>query len=364
MEAKLRKDMNPDFQWDLTPIFESDNAWQAAYAKAEAAVKGLEKLPGTLAFSDESMKTGLDGIFAAQEAVERVYSYAFLAKSGDNGDPKYQEMEARAINLFVALETATAFVSPEILSIPAEMLEDWMAGEGLATYRHMLGDIVRGRAHTLDAKGERMLAMLGDVAQTPGTTFDMFESVDMRFPNVHDETGAEVPLTHGSFTVYRESRDAKVRKEAFETYFKGFENYINTLASVYGGAVKLNCFQSDVRSFGNACEAALFGNNVPVSLYDGLIEAVHGALPAMREYLALRQRALGLKELHLYDLYTPIVDEVAFDMPYAEAQKLVKAALAPLGEEYAALLDRSFSEKWIDVYENQGKSTGALKYSP
>ena len=240
------------------------------------------------------------------------------------------------------------------------MIEPWLERDDLKTYRHLLDDITRRRAHTLDANCERLLAMLGDVAQTPGNTFEMFESVDMTLPSTHNEAGDTVPLTHGSFTVFRESRKRSVRKEAFKAYFGAYGHYINTLASVYGGSVKMDCFIADARHFSDACEAALYGNNVPVSLYDGLIEAVHDALPTMRDYLVLRKRSLGLKELHLYDLYTPMVEEVDFEMPYARARVLVKEALKPLGEEYQALLDRAFNERWIDVYENDGKSAGAF----
>ena len=360
MNAKPRRDMNPEFMWDLTPIFKSVEEWRAAYDEAEKAVKSLSDLPGTLVYSEDHLARGLDRISHAQELAERVYAYAFLCKSGDNGDPAYQEMEARAINLLVALETATAFVKPEILQIPAEMLEIWMKRDELKTYRHMVDDITRSRSHTLDANSERLLAMLGDVAQTPGSTFDLFESVDMRLPSIVDEAGETVPMTHGGFTVFRESRDARVRRDAFETYFGAYGQYINTLASVYGGAVKLDCFFANARKFSNACEAALFNNNVPVDIYDTLIETIHEALPDMRDYLALRKRALGLEELHLSDLYCPMVEDVEFSMPYAKAQQLVKEALKPLGEEYQALLDRAFKEKWIDVYENQGKSTGAF----
>ena len=360
MNAKPRKDMNPEFMWDLTPIFKDASEWRDAYDEADKAVKALSDIPGTLVYSAEHLAAGLDRITHAQQLAEKVYDYAFLCKSGDNGNPDYQEMEARAISLLVALETATAFVNPEILQIPAEMLDIWMELDALKPYRHLIDDVTRSRSHTLDANSERLLAMLGDVAQTPGNTFDMFESVDMQLPSIVNEAGETVPLTHGGFTVFRESRDARVRREAFEAYFGAYGQFVNTLASVYGGAVKLNCFNAQARKFKDACEAALFNNNVPVGLYDALIEVIHEALPDMRDYLALRQEALGLKELHLSDLYCPMVEDVEFEMPFARARQLVKDALKPLGEEYQALLNRAFSEKWIDVYENQGKSTGAF----
>ena len=319
----------------------------------------LQDLPGTLGGSAAALKAGLDRIGAASELAERVYAYSMLRKSEDGGDPVSQEMEARAISMLVALQTATAFASPEILAIPPETLDAYMQDEGLSTYRHMLSDIARGRAYTLDHNGERILAMLGDAAQTPSNVFDMLTEVDMRFPAVHDESGAEVPLTHGSFGVYRESRSQSVRREAFENYFGEYQKYINTLAAMYAGNVKLDCFTADVRGYESACAAALFSNNVPVELYDNLVSAVHDALPAMREYIELRKKRLGLDAINLYDLYAPIVEDVEIDMPFEKGRELVKAALRPLGEEYQGLLERAFSEKWIDVYENQGKATGA-----
>ena len=219
MESKRRQDMNPEYMWDLSPIYESDDAWKAALNEASAAVKTLSDIPGTLGNSAEALKAGLDRVHEASCLAEKVYGYAFLRKCTDNGDPVGQEMEANAIGLLVALQTATAFLQPEILSIDADRLAGYMKREDLATYRHMIDDIARKRAHTLDAAGERMLAMLGDAAQTPSNVFEMFESVDMRFSNVHDEAGNEAPLTHGSFSVFRESRSQAVRKEAFETYF-------------------------------------------------------------------------------------------------------------------------------------------------
>lgn len=359
MDAKRRGEMNPEYMWDLMPIFESDDAWRAALKAAEASVASLADIPGTLGQSAEALKAGLDRIYAASEGAERVYAYAMLKKSEDGGDPARQEMESRAVSMVVALQTATAFVNPEILAIPKRKLSAWMKDESLRIYRHMIEDIARNRAHTLDHKGEKLLAMLGDAALTPENVHEMLTNVDMRFPPVHDENGAEVPLTHGSFGVYRVSRSQAVRREAFEAYFGEYARYANTMAATYAGAVKLDCFNAAARGFESACAAALFGNNVPVSLYDNLIEAVHAALPAMREYIELRKERLGLDVLNLYDLYAPIVDDVKIDMPYSDARKVVKAALKPLGDEYQALLNRAFDEKWIDVYENEGKHSGA-----
>ena len=284
------------------------------------------------------MKNGLDIFFAASEKAELVYVYS---------------------NLIVAANTAVAFLEPEILSIDSEVLAKMTQAPALATYRHMLEDTERSRAHTKSAEIEQILAMMSDMSGTAKKSFTMLESVDMTFPKITDEKGEEVTLTHGNFGVYRESADQRVRKDSFEQYFGEFKKYINTLAALYTGNVKKNNFNTRVRGYNSACEAALFGNNVPVSVYDKLTEAIHGGLPTMRRYLELRRRVLGLDELNMYDLYCPMVKEIDMTVTYDEAKELVKKATLPLGEEYQKLLDRAFSERWIDVYENKGKTTGA-----
>ena len=205
-----------------------------------------------------------------------------------------------------------------------------------------------------------MLAQLSDAAQTPDNSFTMLESVDMTFPTIRDEAGREVALTHGNFGVFRESSDPRVRRESFEAYFGEFKRYINTFAALYAGSVKFDTFFASVRGHKSACEAALFANNVPVSVYDSLVEAVHSRLGTMRQYLALRKRVLGLSELNMYDLYNPMVESVEFKMEYAQAKALVKEALKPLGEAYGALLEQAYAGRWMDVYENKGKTTGAF----
>ena len=359
MELKNRNEMDPRYMWDLTPIFADDARWEEELKNAAETVKKISALPGTLADSAESFKAALDCVYAASEKMERLYCYAFLRKSGDNSDPKSQEMEARCIGLLTGFQAAASFLNPEILSMDPEKLKAYMDDERMATYRHMVEDVCRARAHTLDAEREKMLAMLSDAAQTPSNVFDMFESVDMTFEPVSGEDGEEKTLSHGSFAVFRESRCRSERSDAFAKYFGAFAKFINTLAAMYAGSVKFDCYHADVRGYENACQAALFSDNVPVGLYDNLVSTVHGGLDTMKRYLELRRKQLGVDELHLYDLYVPIVDEVDFSMSYDEACALVKEALKPLGEEYGKLLDRAFAEGWIDVYENKGKTTGA-----
>ena len=359
MMQKSRTEIPLQYTWDFTPIYESDEAWEVALNATDASIESISALSETLVSSVVSMREGLDLLFDVAENVQKVFLYAMLNKNLDNGNAKYQTMYGKAMNLQIRFSTASAFLEPLILSVEREKLAQMQADPLLAPYRHMLENIDRMRAHTKDAKTEEMLAMLADAAETPSDCFDMLESVDMTFPNVTDECGNSVALTHGNFGVFRESTDARVRREAFETYFGEFKKYINTFAALYAGNVKMDNFFAQVRNYGSACEPALFANNAPITVYDRLIEAIHQGLPIMRRYLELRRRVLGLEELNMHDLYCPIVKGVEMKIPYEEAKKIVREACKPLGDAYQRLLDRAFNERWIDVYETKGKTTGA-----
>lgn len=360
MALQTRAEANKEYTWDFSGIFPSDEAWEAAYEKADKGIDKIPALAGTLGQSAESMKTALDLITAVSQEVELVYLYASLHLSTDNGDPKFQAMAGRATNLYVKFSTAVSFLEPEIVSIDEKKLAEMMQAPGLATYRHMVEDAARAKKYTLDAHAEKMLAMLSDAAGTASDCFGKLESVDMTFPDIQNEQGETVTLTHGNFGVFRESKNPEIRKKSFEAYFGEFKRYINTFAAMYAGNVKMDNYYTRVRGYASTCERALFADNVPVSVYDKLVEAVHAGLPTMRRYLDLRRRVLGLDELNMYDLYCPMVADADMKVPYEEAQKMVLEATKPLGEEYGSLLRRAFSEHWVDVYENKGKTTGAF----
>ncbi len=357
---KARNEIDPKYQWDFTPIYPSDEAWEQEVNDLMQEVEKLAAVEGTLGNSREALKAGLDMLAAVGERLERVYCYASLHRAADGGDPKAQEMDGKATNLYVRFSTATAFIEPEILEIPEETLREFLAPEEMKTYRHMIDDITRSREHSLDKAREKMLAQLGDVYGIPSDAYEMLTNVDMELPKIRDEKGEEVQLSQGNFGMYRESSDRAVREAAFKAMFGTYGKFNNTFAAMYAGSVKLDQYNADVRGYGSACEAALFGTNVPISVYDSLIEAVHNALPTMRKYLELRKKALKLDKLDMYDLYCPMVKDVDFRIPFEDSKAYVKAAAKPLGETYQKLLDRAFSENWMDVYENKGKRSGAF----
>lgn len=360
MNPISRKDADPRYMWELSHIFESREAFEAAFAEAAGKLEDIASLRGQLTRDAATLKSSLDKIYSAAQDVEKVYLYAYLHKESDNSDPDYQTLAGRATTLLVELSSAVSFMNPEILSVGGKRLRELIEDETLASYRHILEDIARSAEHTLDENGERLLAMLGDVSETPSDTFGMLESVDMSFPDITDEDGKAAALTHGNFSVYMTSPDRRVRREAYEKYFGEFARYINTFAALYSGNVKFDTFFANARSFDSALAASLFSSNIPTDVYDSLIEAVHDALPAMERYLELRKRALGLERVEMYDLYCPIVKGVRDSYSFEQALELVFAACAPLGDEYVALLRRAAAERWIDVYENAGKTTGAF----
>ena len=357
---QARKDMDPKFQWDFTHMYESDEAWEAELSAIVADLPKIAAIEGTLGNSRESFKAGFDTVNGIAERLEKAYIYAMLHRAADGSEPKHQEMDGKATSAYVQFSSALAFMDPEILSIPEETLNGFLAPDEMKPYRFYVENLTRSRAHTLDAQRERMLAMLGDAAQAPQDAYEMLTNVDMELPKIHDAEGNEVQLTSGNFGVFRESPVRTVREEAFNAMFGTYKKYINTFAALYGGNVKQDQFNANVRNYGSACEAALFRNNIPVSVYDSLIEAVHESLPAMREYLELRKEALGLEKIDMFDHYCPMVKDVDFKVPFEEAKKMVKAATLPLGEGYQKLLDKAYSENWMDVYENKGKRSGAF----
>lgn len=355
---KNRNEIDASCKWDLTAIYPDTAAMERELAECTAAAERIAACAGELS-SREGLAKALGLVFGAMEKLEKASCYAYLQYSLDGGNTAAQEMMAKTENTGVRLMTAMSFLEPEMLTIPEDELTGWLETDELATYRHYVLDVIRAKAHTLDAKGEAILSQVAKITGTASDVYDMFTDVEMEIPKIENENGEMVELTSGNFGVYRESSFRKVRENAFNTMFGTYKKYNNTFATLYAGNVKKDNMLAAVRGYDSACEAALFAGNVPVSVYDSLIHGVHEALPTMQKYLELRKKVLALPELDVFDLYCPMTADVAYPMPYEEGKALVKKALAPLGEEYAALLDRAFAENWIDVYETPGKASGA-----
>ncbi len=357
---KNRNEIPDRLKWDLSDIFASEQEWNDAYTKLEENVGGLAALRGTLATSAESLFHAYETMAQFEEVFDKVANYAFLRKATDGGDTTAQEMCERVTMLNVKVCTAVAFFEPELMAIPEEKLAEFLRDPLLAKYAHKIEDATRLRAHVLDEKSEAILAKFGKIASTPSDTYDMFTNVEMERPSVTGEDGEKIALSHGVFGMLRESENRRVREEAFEGMFGMYGKYINTFASLYGGSVKQDNLTAELRGYPSARAASLAESNVPEEVYDSLVEALHEAIPLMNKYLALRKRAMKLDSIDMFDLYTPMVENVEYPMPYETACELVYEAVKPLGEEYAAVIRRSYEERWIDVYETPGKESGAF----
>jgi len=355
-----RSEVPEEFTWNLKDIYESDDAWFADYEEGK-------KLPGRLAaFAGrlgESAATLLAYLRLDDEiglALSRLHGYASRKGDEDVGNGFYQDMRGKATSLWVAVSSAGAFATPEIMAIPEETLEKWYKEEkDLAVYRRSLYQIRRRRAHVLSPECEALLAASGEMADAPEEIASVFENADLKFPSVTDGKGEPRELTNGTLVPLLESSDRVLRKNAFEAYYTRLGEFRNTVAATLNAQFKQLRFYADARKYENTLAASLDRTEVPVEVYHNLIAAVHGNLDKMYRYVSLRKRMLGVDELHMYDVYTPIVPDSAETIPYEEAKKTVLSALSVLGEDYTAMLREGFENRWIDVYENVGKRGGA-----
>lgn len=360
--ANKRDQMDQAYQWHLEDIYASDAAWEAEFDKAKDAIAAFPQYAKIMGKTADTLYGMLCAQSSISRMVERLFTYAHMRRDEDNGNTKYQGMTDRAMQQIVAAEAASSFVVPGILQIPSELLNQWMAADRYKPFRFYLQDIDRRRAHTLSAAEEKILAMAAEPLGGADTIFTMLSDVDLDFGMVKDEKGNEIKLTHGSYGMLINSPDRRVRRDAYNNLYDAYRSVNNTVAATYTTSVKGDVFNAKARGFEGSMEAALFENNVPVAVYTQLIEAVHEKLPAMRKYMELRKKALKLDTLEMYDLYTPIVPDCDIPMTYAEAKAVVKDALKPLGENYQTLLDKAYADGWIDVYENDGKTSGAYSW--
>lgn len=357
----LRSEIDDNFKWDLSPIVDGNDAWEKLYTSLESDFKVLGEFKGKLNNSDNIY----DCLTADDEislAIERLYVYARMRRDEDASMTLYQGMVSRIELLSVKISSMTSYIMPELSALDNSFLESLITEERFAPYDYAIKKIIRSKAHTLSEKEERILSELGTFSDGFHDAFSMFDNVDIKFAPVKDSEGNDIEMSHGIYSKLMQSGDRDIRKQAFESMFASYKDMNNTLAQIYGGNVKKNAFYAKVRNFDSALERATFSENVPTAVYKKLLSCVNNALPSMHEYIGLRKKALGLDELHCYDLHVPIVDGASLSLPYDEAYQLVKKALAPLGADYAKLLDRAYSEKWIDVYENKGKTSGAYSW--
>ncbi|HIR78221.1 MAG TPA: oligoendopeptidase F [Candidatus Egerieenecus merdigallinarum] len=356
-QIKKRCEIGAQWKWDLTHIFPSDQAWEEARAAALETIKAFAARHGHVA---EDPKGTIRAFFALYERFAEIYEYAFLRQETDNSDTVAQGLKSKAMSLAVQLESQSAFLQPELLTLPAAELEALQTAPDMADYSEYIRNLIREKPHILSPEQEKLLAMMGELQQAPDNIFSMLSNVDMTFPDVHMPDGTTSPLRESNLSAYLHDRNQDVRRQGWEGIMSTYGRFGATIAAIYGASVKKDQFNADARHMPSAVEASLFPYEIPLSVYDNLIAAVHESLPSLTDYLKLRRERMGLSELHMYDMYAPLVDNFDMDLPYPEAYQLVLEGLAPLGEDYVAKLKEAYSGGWIDVYPNENKSSGAF----
>ena len=362
-ELPSRDEIDPAYKWRLEDLYPSDEAWEADFERVERDLEAIAGYKGRTGESAETLLKVLKLRDALEERFERLFVYAAMRSDEDTTNQRYQALRDRAASLSARVQEATAFVNTEILEIPEEKLWQWVEENSeLRVYRHFLEDLLRTREHMLPREQEELLARTTEVARAPHDIFNMFNNADLKFPTIRDEQGNEVEVTKGRYALLQESPDRRVRRDAFRALYGEYSKWPNTLASMLNGSVKKDVFYARTRRYDSALRMALDADNVPDQVYDNLIATIRGQLEPLHRAISLRKRVLNLESVHPYDLYVPLVPRLKWEVPYEEARSTVLEALSILGQEYREQLERAFRERWIDVYENRGKRTGAYSW--
>ena len=358
-----RDEIDPKYKWRLEDIYPSDEAWEKDFRQVERDLERISQYKGRTGESAETLLKVLKLRDELEERFERVFVYAAMRSDEDTTNERYQALRDRAASLSARVQEATAFVSTEILQIPEEKLWKWVEeNDELKIYRHYLEDLLRTREHVLPREQEELLARTSEVARAPYDIFNMFNNADLKFPKIRDEQGNEVEVTKGRYALLQESPDRRVRRDAFYALYGEYSKWPNTLASMLNGSVKKDVFYARSRRYESALRMALDADNVPDEVYDNLIGAIRANLEPLHQAISLRKRVLKLDSVKPYDLYVPLVPELKWEVPFEKAREIVLEALAVLGPDYVAQLERAFRERWIDVFENRGKRTGAYSW--
>mgnify|MGYP005760474019 FL=1 len=356
----LRSQLDPQYTWATTDLYPTDKDWEAQIPQIQAMVEKLKACKGTLGKSSQNLLAFLKLEDEFELLADPFACYAMYKKDQDTRDPNAQKMSGVMMNLLVQADEAVAFAGPEILEISDQDMDRFYQEEpGLEHYRLALTRLRREKEHTLSQSEEALLASAGKLGQSPGTIYNLLGDADLPFPDAVDKDRNRHALSQGTFIPMEQSADRELRRSAFENFYSAYGQFRNTFASTLEAQMKQLQFFSDARKYSSPLQAALSANEIPVEIYHNLIQAVHQGFPAMHRYMRLRKQLLGVDKLHYYDIYTPLVPDQDEQIPFEQAKEIALEALAPLGEDYLDMLREGFSNRWIDVYENQGKRSGA-----
>ncbi|CQR47995.1 Oligoendopeptidase F, plasmid [Paraliobacillus sp. PM-2] len=359
-KLQTRDQVSVEKTWRLEDIFSTDESWEMELKELKKEIPKIQDYQGKLAEEAINLYDLLVLQDEISERIGKLYTYAHMRYDQDTTNSFYQALNAKAENLLTLAASKMSFIVPEILQIEESKLEQFFKDvPKLEHYRQALAEITRRRDHVLSKKEEALLAEVSEVTDNASQTFGMLNNADLTFPTIEDDKGNKVELTHGRYLNFLESDQQSVRKNAFKAMYNTYGNFINTFASTLSGAVKKHNFNAKVRKYQSAREAALDNNKIPEKVYDNLVETINDRIDLLHRYVSLRKRVLDVEELHMYDLYTPLIKDVSMKYSYEEAQAHVLKGLAPLGEEYVSRLKEGFENRWIDVEENKGKRSGA-----
>ena len=356
-DIRRREDVAAQYKWDLTHIYPNDEAWEAAMAATFEEVKAFAAWEGKVA---EDPRAAIRAYFELDEKMSPVFSYAFLRKETDNADTVAQTLKAKLMQTAVQVQTMMAFFEPELLAMDEAALKEIVADPEMADYDTFIDGLLRQKAHALPKEQEKLVAMMGQLAGAPNNIFSMLTDVDMKFPDVVTADGEHHTLTEGTYSSFIRHEDREVRKQGFEGIMGTYGKFANTIAATYAANVDKDVFFARARKFASCRAAKMEPLQIPEEVYDNLIAVIHESIPTLNEYLQLRKEKMGLDELHMYDLYTPMVSDFKMELPYDKAFDMVLAGLTPMGEDYLDKLREARVGGWIDVYPTENKSSGAF----
>lgn len=357
-----RSEISDEYKWSVKDLYSSDELWNNDYEKALKSTQEKSSFEGCVMDSADTLADALSESEKDDYITERLYVYAFMRYYEDTSDGTYQQMSGKAQMLAVKMSEKYSFLVPEIMAADDDKVARFLDSDKIKPYRHLLCDMLAKKEHTCSQKEEKLLAMASQMSDSPSDIFSKFNNADVKFGKVHDEHGDEKELTSAGFSVFMESRDRNVRKEAFYALYRQYKSYINTLAASYYGNVKQAVFFANARNYESTLQMYLSGSFIPESVYTNLIDTVNNNLDKMHDYVSLRKKTLGVDELHFYDIYAPLTSDYTVKVSYENAKETVLDALKILGDDYVSQVKKGYESGWVDVYENDGKRSGAFSW--
>lgn len=357
-----RTSIEDKFKWNIDTMYQSNESIKDDIDKVNSIIEELKSYKGKISSSKENLYKVLSNSEKASRILQNLYVYTHMKQHEDTRNNENQARATKAEMLSTELSMATSYIVPEIIAMDENKLKEYLEDEKLSFYKKYVDEILRDKPHTLTEKEEEILAAVSDLSTVPENVYEMFSFADLKFPEIKGEDGKDIRITHGNYSTFLKSKDSRVRKDAFEAVYSTYEDYKNTFASTLYGGIKSEIFYSKMRNYKSAIESSLFQDDISVDVYYNLISAVDENLDTLNRYVDIRKKYLNIDEMHMYDLYVPITSNFDMKITYEEAQDIILKALKPLGEEYLSIVKRAFNERWIDVYENEGKQGGAYSW--